>query len=138
MSRILVTGGAGYVGSVLVPRLLEAGHAVRSLDLFLFGDHLPAASPALGRIKGDMRDQDLLDRVLPGHDIVIQLACISNDPSFELDPELSQSINFECFEPTVAFGPEFGRVAASSTPRPPASTASATRPRSPRTIRSSP
>ncbi len=101
MSRILVTGGAGYVGSVLVPRLLEAGHSVSVVDLFLFGDHLPAASPALGRIKGDIRDRALLDRVLPGHDIVIHLACISNDPSFALDPELSRSINFECFEPLV-------------------------------------
>ena len=99
--RVLVTGGAGYVGSVLVPRLLEAGHAVTVLDLFLFGDHLSPGSPALARIKGDIRDMALLRRALPGHDVVIHLACISNDPSFELDPTLSRSINFQCFEPLV-------------------------------------
>lgn len=99
--RVYVTGGAGYVGSVLVPCLLEAGHAVTVLDLFLFGDHLPPAPERLVKIRGDIRDQDLLSRTLPGHDIVVHLACISNDPSFELDPALSRSINYDCFEPLV-------------------------------------
>jgi nucleoside-diphosphate-sugar epimerase len=99
--RVLVTGGAGYVGAVLVPRLLEAGHAVTVLDLFVFGDHLPPASDRLARIRADIRDVAALRRSLPGHDTVVHLACISNDPSFELDPALSRSINYDCFEPLV-------------------------------------
>ena len=101
MSRVFVTGGAGYVGSVLVPQLLAAGHQVTVLDLFLFGDHLPPEGPGLAKIRGDIRDEALLEGVLPGHDAVIHLACISNDPSFELDPGLSRTINYECFEPLV-------------------------------------
>ena len=108
MSRVLVTGGAGYVGAVLVPRLLEAGHAVTTVDLFLFGDHLPPDSDRLTRVTGDIRDEALLRCVLPGHDAVIHLACISNDPSFELDPGLSRSINFECFEPLVVAAKDAG------------------------------
>jgi nucleoside-diphosphate-sugar epimerase len=100
--RVYVTGGAGYVGAVLVPRLLEAGHAVTVLDLFVFGDHLPPAGPALAKVRGDLRDLELLRRTLPGHDTVIHLACISNDPSFELDPALSRAINYDAFEPLVA------------------------------------
>ena len=101
MSRVFVTGGAGYVGSLLVPQLLAAGDQVTALDLFLFGDHLPPEGPGLAKIRGDIRDEALLEGVLPGHDAVIHLACISNDPSFELDPGLSRTINYECFEPLV-------------------------------------
>ena len=100
MSRVFITGGAGYVGAQLVPRLLGAGHTVTVLDLFVFGDHLPQ-DPRLARVSGDIRDVSLLDRTLPGHDAVIHLACISNDPSFALDPALSRSINYDCFEPLV-------------------------------------
>ena len=79
-----------------------------SIDLFLFGDHLPADSDRLRRINGDIRDEALLRRVLPGHDAVIHLACISNDPSFELDEELSRTINYDCFEPLVIAAKERG------------------------------
>ncbi len=109
--RVLVTGGAGYVGAVLVPRLLEDGWAVRVLDLNLFGgDVLDAVKdhPALDHVRGDIRDQELLRRLLPGVDAVIHLACISNDPSFELDPALGRSINFEAFEPLVDLAVESG------------------------------
>jgi len=98
--RVLVTGGAGYVGSVLVPKLLAAGHQVRVLDLYLYGDHVLDAvkdHPGLEQVKGDIRDAELLKRVLPGCDAVIHLACISNDPSFELDPDLGKSINYDAF-----------------------------------------
>ena len=103
-SRLLVTGGAGYVGAVLVPRLLADGHAVRVLDLDLFGaEALDAVKdhPDLEHVRGDIRDRSLLRRLLPGVDAVIHLACISNDPSFELDPELGRAINYEAFEPLV-------------------------------------
>lgn len=104
MSRVLVTGGAGYVGAVLVPRLLDAGYEVTVLDLYLYGDDVlagVAGDPRLEEVRGDIRDQDLLERLLPGCDAVIHLACISNDPSFELDPTLGRSINFDAFEPLV-------------------------------------
>ena len=101
---VLVTGGAGYVGAVLVPRLLAAGHEVRVLDLYLYGkDVLDAVKdhPRLQQIQGDVRDQALLTQALRGCDSVIHLACISNDPSFELNPALGRSINYDAFGPLV-------------------------------------
>jgi nucleoside-diphosphate-sugar epimerase len=97
---VLITGGAGYVGSALVPKLLEEGHRVKVLDLYLFGDHVLDAvkdHPRLEQIKGDIRDRAVVDRAMAGCDAVIHLACISNDPSFELDPALGKSINYDCF-----------------------------------------
>ncbi|HEY2911576.1 MAG TPA: NAD-dependent epimerase/dehydratase [Gemmataceae bacterium] len=101
---VLVTGGAGYVGAVLVPKLLAAGHAVRVLDTYYFGDHVLGAvksHPRLTEIKADMRDRDALNYALTGCTAVIHLACISNDPSFELDPSLGKSINYDAFLPLV-------------------------------------
>jgi len=103
-SCIAVPGGAGYVGSVLVPRLLQEGYRVKVLDIFLYGREPLAAvadHPQLELIKGDVRDTAAVSKLLDGCDAVIHLACISNDPSVELDPDLSHSINFECFGPFV-------------------------------------
>jgi transaldolase len=101
MRKVLVTGGAGYVGCVLVPKLLDTSCSVVVYDLMLFGtDGLPN-HPNLETIEGDLRDVEALTAALDGVDIVIHLACISNDPSFELDPSLSKTINFDCFEPLV-------------------------------------
>ncbi len=108
---VLVTGGAGYVGSVLVPKLLSEGYAVKVLDLYLYGDDVLASSkgnPDLEEIRGDIRDLPLLERVLPGCDAVIHLACISNDPSFELNPSLGKSINLDAFRPLVECSKKHG------------------------------
>ncbi|MBI2756460.1 MAG: SDR family oxidoreductase [Chloroflexi bacterium] len=108
MKTVYVTGGAGYVGAVLIPKLLDKGYKVRVLDLFLFGHDVLPENPNLECIQGDMRDQDLLRQTIPGSDAVIHLACISNDPSFELNPELSKSINYDAFEPLVRISKESG------------------------------
>jgi len=100
MKTVYVTGGAGYVGAVLVPKLLSAGYQVRVLDLFIYGDVLPKHD-RLEQIKGDLRDTKLLQKTIAGSDAVIHLACISNDPSFELNPALGKAINLDAFEPLV-------------------------------------
>lgn len=100
IQQVLVTGGAGYVGAVLVPKLLKAGYRVKVIDLYIYGEHvLDAVSdhPGLEQIKGDIRDRALLEKIMPGCDAVIHLACISNDPSFELNPDLGKSINYDAF-----------------------------------------
>jgi len=107
--NVLVTGGAGYVGCVLVPKLLAAGWQVSVFDLMLFGDQgLPKNNPDLKVVKGDLRDTAQFAREVAGYENVIHLACISNDPSFELDPNLSRSINYDCFEPMVIAAKEAG------------------------------
>jgi nucleoside-diphosphate-sugar epimerase len=111
IQTVFVTGGAGYVGSVLVPRLLREGYRVKVLDLYVFGDHVLSAvkdNPNLEQIKGDMRDTVLLRRELHRCDAVIHLACISNDPSFELNPELGKSINYDCFFDLVDLAKQSG------------------------------
>ena len=98
---IVVTGGGGYCGSRLVPRLLDKGYRVTVYDIDFFGHgHLPAHRN-LEFVKGDIRDVGHFARVLDGHDTVVHLACISNDASFELDEALSTSINLDAFEPLV-------------------------------------
>lgn len=101
MKKIFITGGAGYVGSQLVPKLLDLDYHVTVLDLMLYGEDVLHDHENLKKIKGDIRDIALLEKIIPGHDIVIHLACISNDPSFELNPTLGKSINLDAFEPLV-------------------------------------
>jgi len=100
--HVLVTGGTGYVGSLLVPQLLEQGYKVSVYDTMYFGDErLFPKSPQVKAIKGDIRDTDSLFEAMAGVDAVINLACISNDASFELDEKLSTTINLDAFEPMV-------------------------------------
>lgn len=98
--KIFITGGAGYAGTRYVPFLLENENFVTVYDTFYFGDFLPEHKN-LKKIKGDIREIDLLEKSLVNHDIFIHLACMSNDTSFELDEKLSTEINFECFEKLV-------------------------------------
>ena len=106
MKNILVTGGAGYVGAVLVPKLLYAGYNVTVLDLMIYGNPFgylkgEKVGTSLNVVKGDIRDFDLIEQLMKGIDCVIHLACISNDPSCDLNPELGESINLDSFEPLV-------------------------------------
>ena len=101
MKKIFITGGAGYVGSKLVPKLLELGYEVTVLDLMIYGENVLDDHKKLKKIKGDIRNKNLLEKIIPGHDVVLHLACISNDPSFELNPSLGKSINYDAFEPLV-------------------------------------
>ena len=111
LNKVFITGGAGYVGSVLVPKLLKAGYHVKVLDLYIYGEDVLDSvkdHPHLIQVKGDIRDKKLLGKELKGCDAVIHLACISNDPSYELDPELGKSINYDAFINLVDFSKKLG------------------------------
>lgn len=100
--NVVVTGGAGYCGSRLVPQLLEMGYSVTVLDTFWFGEKfMPVNNPNLRLVKGDIRDSSLLYEIFQNQSMVINLACISNDASFELNESLSTSVNLDAFEPMV-------------------------------------
>jgi nucleoside-diphosphate-sugar epimerase len=105
---VFITGGAGYVGAMLVPRILQEGHRVTVLDLMIYGEDVLSEHPDLTIIKGDIRNKELLKTTVPGHDVFIHLACISNDPSFELNPELGKSINLDPFRPMVEISKNAG------------------------------
>ena len=99
---VFITGGAGYVGSCLVPELLKHGYKVTVYDIMYFGcDFLPKANSNLKIIKGDIRDTEKLEKSCNNHEFFLHLACISNDASFELDEKLSTSINLDAFEPMI-------------------------------------
>src|SRR5688500_5359792 len=96
--KILVTGGAGYLGSALVPKLLARGHRVRVVDIGYFGlGHLRGLQPSVDVVREDLRrlqQRDVRDRLLDDIDCILHLAAISNDPSAELHPDLTDDVNF--------------------------------------------
>ncbi len=104
LDSVLVTGGAGYVGAALVPWLLDRGYSVTVLDTFWYGvevfDSL-LKREQLTLVEGDLRDKAAVKKALEGCDCVIHLACISNDPSFDLQPDLGRSINLDTFRPLI-------------------------------------
>ena len=90
--RILVAGGAGYIGSVLVPRLLERGYRVRVLDRLYFGEEaLASVRDQIELVVADVRD--IPTTALDGVDGVINLSGLSNDPTAEFDPEANWQMN---------------------------------------------
>ncbi len=101
MKNILVIGGGGYVGIELVKELLNKNFKVKILDIFIYGQNFLPEDKNLIKIIGDIRNTDILESSLKDIDEVIHLACISNDPSFELNPILGKSINLDSFEPFV-------------------------------------
>jgi nucleoside-diphosphate-sugar epimerase len=98
MKTILITGGAGYVGTLLSEQLSKKYNII-VYDTFWFGDYIK--SKKIIKIKGDIRDTNKLKSIKQKIDIVIHLACISNDVSFELNEKLSEEINYNCFENLV-------------------------------------
>lgn len=100
MQHVLITGGAGYVGTLLTQQLLDEGYKVSVYDTMYYGCFLPS-HPRLTTYEADIRDTEEFAKACEGVDTVIHLACISNDPSFELDEGLSKTINYDCFEPMV-------------------------------------
>ena len=108
MKKIVIFGGGGYCASLLVPQLLNEGWDVRVFDTFWYGtEHFPK-SAHLELVKGDVRDLKAVKEALKGRDHVLHLACISNDASFELDENLSTSVNLDSFEPLVIAAKEAG------------------------------
>ena len=104
--KVAITGGAGYVGSALVPALLRDGYDVTVLDLFWYGEDIFRQwrnDPRLHLVKLDIRDERALTQALRNVEAVIHLACISNDPSFELDPQLGKSVNYDAFFGSVSY-----------------------------------
>lgn len=107
MKKIFITGGAGYIGSVLTPYLINKNYNITVFDLMLYGDTLKK-NKNLKIIRGDIRNTNLLKETIKGNEIVIHLACISNDPSFELNPILGREINLDAFEPLVEISKNLG------------------------------
>ena len=103
-NSVLLIGGGGYVGTVLTEKLLKYGYQVTVYDLFIYGNYIQDLKNKynnLSIIKGDIRDIKALDGVIKNKEVVFNLACISNDPSAELDLNLTKSINYEAFEPIM-------------------------------------
>ena len=108
IKKILVTGGLGYVGCALVKRLLQIGHKVNVLDLGIYGKNFFDETKNLSVHIGDIRNTETIKKCIYGCDTVIHLACISNDPSFDMDPELGKLINYDAFRPLLGISKRFG------------------------------
>jgi len=101
MAKVLVTGGAGYIGSVLVPQLLAEGYRVRVLDNFMFGQTSLlgcCSNPNLKIIRGDVRDEETLKRALDGVDFIIHLAAIVGAAACDRDPIAAQTTNVDAVD----------------------------------------
>jgi len=116
--RILVTGGSGYIGSGLLPRLFARGYKVTNLDLDLYGNQCESFlrshdswaqwAPNYKKIQGDIRDPVAVKEALTGADAVVHLAAISNDPTGELDEYLTRQVNFDAVGMLVSMARTMG------------------------------
>ena len=100
MKKILIVGGAGYCGSVMVPQLLDEGWEVTVYDIMWYDPQFKQ-HPKLHMVQGDVRDTAKVAAACQGQDVLLHLACISNDASFDLDEALSTTVNLDAFEPVV-------------------------------------
>ena len=104
--NILVTGGAGYIGSVLVPKLLQAGYRVTVLDNFMFGQASLAECCGFDTfevVRGDCRDEKIIKKLLAKSDVVIPLAALVGAPLCKNDPIATQTINQDAVEMLCKF-----------------------------------
>ena len=102
--RILVTGGAGYIGSILVPRLLADGHEVTVLDNLMYQQTSLldcCFHKKLTIIRGDVRDERILSELVPKADAILPLACLTGAPICKRDPHTAQAVNFDAVK-TIA------------------------------------
>jgi len=98
MAKILVTGGAGYIGSVLVPELLRAGHEVTVIDNFMYGQKSlfdVMYHKNLSLVRGDVRDEELMKEHVKGKDVIIPLAALVGAPLCDKDPKGAGEINLD-------------------------------------------
>lgn len=96
--RVLVTGGAGYIGSVLCEHLLDAGYRVTVIDNLMYGQHSLfhlCADPLFNFVAGDARDEKLIRDLVKGVDVIIPLAAVVGAPACDRDPWLARSVNLE-------------------------------------------
>jgi nucleoside-diphosphate-sugar epimerase len=109
--RVFVTGGAGYIGSILSRQLLQHGHRVTVFDRLFFGPDSLAelrSHPRFHLVEGDIRDDTLLERTLPGHDTVIHLAAIVGDPACAAAANLAADVNLNASAPLAALARRSG------------------------------
>src|SRR5262245_54974788 len=102
--RILVTGGAGYIGSVLVPYLLANGHHVTVLDNFMYQQTSLidcCLYKTLSIIRGDVRDERIVSELVPKMDAILPLACLTGAPICMRDPQTARAVNFDAVK-TIA------------------------------------
>jgi nucleoside-diphosphate-sugar epimerase len=109
--KVAVLGAGGYVGTKLTSALVNQGYAVIAYDTYWYGQNFKISSEKKSNLKlvmGDIRNESLLKESLQNVDALIHLACISNDPSFDMNPALGKSVNLDSFGPIVKIAKSLG------------------------------